>query len=389
MGRPRGHVRQLGPDRWRLYVELDRDPLSGRRRQRTKVIAAANRRAAQDAWSEFAAEARSGTAPPAAGSDATVDELLDRWLDNHDVEASTKADWTDELRRYVRPHIGARAIAGVDAHTIDALYRKLERCGGKDGKALSGATVRHVHTCLRLAFAQAVRWRWIAVNPVLDARPPAVRATEVDPPDVAARAALLAAAAEMGPSWPVALRLAVVTGARRGELCGLQWGDLDLDAGTVTFRRVVRREGSTYVVAPRMKTAASRRTIALGAPTVAALRAWRRLAAERALAAGVGLADSSFVLSADPAGRTFRNPAAVTAKFTRIRERAGQPGVRLHDLRHAFATELLAAGVDVRTVAGRGGWANASVLLRTYAHFVPARDQAAAELLDGLLESGG
>lgn len=75
----------------------------------------------------------------------------------------------------------------------------------------------------------------------------------------------------------------------------------------------------------------------------------------------------------------------MTRRFRRLCDSAGLEGVRLHDLRHYVATQLLAAGVDVRTVAGRLGHRNAATTLNVYAHFVPEADRRAADVLAGLL----
>jgi integrase len=90
------------------------------------------------------------------------------------------------------------------------------------------------------------------------------------------------------------------------------------------------------------------------------------------------------VFAADVEGAVAVDPRVMTRRFNRLRDRLGLE-VRLHDLRHHVATQLLAAGVDVVTVAGRLGQ-DPAVTLRTYSHFVPARDQAAADVMAGLLD---
>lgn len=121
---------------------------------------------------------------------------------------------------------------------------------------------------------------------------------------------------------------------------------------------------------------------------MAVLAAHRRRQAERALAVGTALPKDAYVFAADVAGSRPWNPQVVTHRFERLRRRLGFEGVRLHDLRHYVATQLIAAGVDVRTVAGRLGHANANVTLSTYAAWMPARDQEAASLVGAMLDGG-
>ncbi len=98
------------------------------------------------------------------------------------------------------------------------------------------------------------------------------------------------------------------------------------------------------------------------------------------------IATEAFVFSGDVIGAAPWFPDSVSRRFRRVADEAGLPNVRLHDLRH-YATRLLAAGVDVRTVAGRLGHRNAATTLNVYSHFVPEADRDAAELLAGLLDS--
>lgn len=384
-GRPVGHVKDLGGGRWHLFAEGAPDPVTGQRRKRSRRISATSKK---DALKQLAAFVREVTEDrPLEAEKVTLDELLDAWLAHIDgdiVEGNTWHGWRDSLRRYVRPALGTTRIDRITPYEIDRLYRQLLDGTGHYPRKISGSTVRKVHTPLRLAFAQAIRWHWLTVNPTHDASPPSEGKHELTPPDTAGAARLLVQAEQDDPDFAALVRLAAATGARRGEIVGLHWSDIDLEGGSVAFGRVVKRVGNDHVVKDYPKNSSSRRRVALGGPTVAALKAMRTRSAARALAAGLPL--GPWVFSPDPASRTHAVPNVISLRFRRLVKRTGLVGVRLHDLRHYMATQALGAGVDVRTVAGRGGWSNPTTLLTRYAHWLPARDQAAADVLEGLLE---
>ena len=92
------------------------------------------------------------------------------------------------------------------------------------------------------------------------------------------------------------------------------------------------------------------------------------------------------MLSDAPDGRRPWRPNRLTQAFARLRSPLGLEGVRLHDLRHFQATVLIAAGVDVRTVAGRLGHADPSTTLRIYAAFMEPADRAAARVVEATLD---
>ncbi|HVX17507.1 MAG TPA: site-specific integrase [Acidimicrobiales bacterium] len=318
----------------------------------------------------------------------TVDELLDEFLDQTDAERSTVERWRQALSCQIRPHIGDKPIDAIDVRTLEVLYRRLAEGGGRRGRPLSASTIRKVHVPLRLAFEQARRWGWIAANPAADAHPPKVGRQVVQPPsdDVLDRLIRVAEARDV--DFAVLVRLGVNLGARRGEICALRWSDFDLDGATVTIRRVVQMVGHEAIVVERAKTAASVRSAALGPAVVAALRAMRHRHQERNLALGIG-AEDSYLFGPDKDPRRPMNPGVLNVRWRRLRKAAGVGDVRFHDLRHAVATRMLGQGYDVRTVAGRLGHANASMTLGVYAHFLPARDAAAAVSLEEGIGNGG
>src|SRR5207244_2117089 len=151
------------------------------------------------------------------------------------------------------------------------------------------------------------------------------------------------------PDWATLLWLAMTTGARRGELCGLRWRHVDLDGATVILRTSIGQVG-TRVWEKDTKTHQQRR-VALDTDTVEVLRMHRARAEDEAAAIGRELEADSFVFSLAPDRSTHLLPSSVTQRFGKLAARLGLKA-HIHQLRHYSATELISAGVDIRTVAG-------------------------------------
>ncbi len=129
--------------------------------------------------------------------------------------------------------------------------------------------------------------------------------------------------------------------------------------------------------------------VSLAPATAARLEHYRDVCTERAASVRVALSSDAFVFAVPPHGSWAWRADNVTYRWTRLRSKVGLDGTRLHDLRHYVAAQLLGAGVDPRTVAGRLGHANPNVTMTVYGHFLPEKDRAAADFLDTLLDGGG
>ena len=186
--------------------------------------------------------------------------------------------------------------------------------------------------------------------------------------------------------FAVLLRVAAVTGARRGEVIGLQWRDVGLDRARITVcRSVVRSKDNVRVVRDTTKTN-RHGTVSIDEGTVAVLQAWRARCLETAIASGVVLGEDAFLFSPRPDGRVPRWPKDVNERFVRLRNTLDLSGFTFKDAtRHFVATQLIARGEDVRTVAGRLRHATPSQTLNTYAHFLPERDRQAGEVMGAVL----
>jgi integrase len=372
----KGSMRERRPGVWELIVQLPRDSATGRHRQLSRT-ARGTKRDAQRALAALVTEVSAGKVN---ASNTTMAALLDRWLAQMEGELSptTLREYRRLIIKRIGPDLGKLPLRSITAQRLDAYYAVL----GKE-HGLSPATIRHIHAVLRGALGQAVRWGWVATNPAANASPPKLRKASITPPAIDETQAILAAADEHDPDFGALLHVLAATGARRGEVCGLRWSDLDTAAGTLAIQRAVASvHGGTVV--KDTKTHADRR-IALDPDTLAVLTARRKRQEYVATACAVKLSPDAFMFTSEPDGTQPLHPDTVTGGFRRVCARLGLEGVRLHDLRHLHATQLLAAGVPVRTVSGRLGHANAATTMNVYAAFVEASDRQAAAVIGDLL----
>jgi integrase len=224
----------------------------------------------------------------------------------------------------------------------------------------------------------------VAANVADDASPP----RNARRPIVAVSPEAVTQILEAARSWfAVLFRVAAVTGARRGEMVGLQWRDVDFVGATITVRRsVVRSKESVRVVRDTTKTN-RHGTVSVDVQTIKVLRTWRASCGKNAIACGVTITDDAFLFSPQPDGSIPRWPKDVDYEFVRTRDACGLSGFSFKDAtRHFVATQLIARGEDVRTVAGRLRHATPSQTLNTYAHFLPERDRQAGHVIGSLLD---
>ena len=163
--------------------------------------------------------------PPTAGrtgTQATFGFLLEKWWDQKRgrLSVSTAAEYRRIIDRQVGPALGKVKLSKLTVAQLDDLYLRLERSG------LAPSTVRQVHAVISGVLKQAVKWRWIGYNTARDASLPAARRHRIQPPDPTKVRALMAKAEAHSKEMGLFIRLAALLGARRGELCGLQWDDI-------------------------------------------------------------------------------------------------------------------------------------------------------------------
>jgi integrase len=300
-----------------------------------------------------------------------LSQLLDEWIDIKTPSWAdlTIRDQTSRAKQVAADPIGNMSVASIGVSDVDRWVGRLRRAGVGEG------SIRNQHTVLRSALQQAVRWEWIATNPASSApieSPKRQQQRTLTNDEVRA---VIIAAADVHELAPLAFRLGAEMGARRSELAALRWDKFAGDK-VVVDGQIIVSTNAEGVRAPRLKPTktGSRRVVTLSAPLLAMVEEAR---------AKYGHA-TTWLFTPDVAPP---NPDRIGWWWRRSRELAGiEPHWRLHDLRHWSATEAIASGQDVRTVANRLGHADPAMTLRVYAHAVGAADEALAQILGDALD---
>ncbi|HVB90537.1 MAG TPA: tyrosine-type recombinase/integrase [Acidimicrobiales bacterium] len=389
-----GTMRERSPGHWQLRAFAGPDPVIGKPRQVARTFTGTEHAAAK-ALGNLVAEVESGKFNR---TNVTVGQLLDKWLEG--AERSQRPRTVYENRRKIeariRPTLGAVRLDKLEPDTLDTAY------GRWLDEGLSPATVHKYHAIVSAACNQAVKWGWIDRAPTARATAPRVDRVEMKVPTPEQLTMLVKAAETADPVLATAVALAALTGARRGEIVALKWSDIDLGNGRVRIARsltIARGEQHTGPTKTHQI-----RDIALDPVCVEILkRRWAYM---------VGLSENAesplvpdpYVLSYNANGALAASPDTLTHGFGKLCVAMELPALkklcqtkpkakrtdlgpgerwpfRFHDLRHFSVTTLIAAGVDVRTVADRHGHARATMTLDRYAHALPERDRAAAGIL--------
>ena len=378
-----GSITRASNGTWSFVVDLPE--LNGKRRQ-LRRRGFPTKKAAQAQLTAYLAEKNRGAV--VAPSRTTFGSyLLDVWLParRSSIRPSTAAAYEGIIRNYVLPELGRARLQTVDGAALNRLYHRLLTEGRSEsrrglGPGLSPKTVRNVHGVLTRAMRDAVRWGHLQRNPCDTADPPRGRAPEMRAwtGEEIRRFVKASDSHRWGPVW----MLMASSGMRRGEVLGLRWSDVDLKAGTATIRSTRIRYGKTTTTSTP-KTARGNRTIAIGPTTLAALRAWKKTQTAERLQMGAGWRGEHGLVVTNVDG-SAPNPEAFSNLFAKLVRAAGLPPIRLHDLRHSYATAALAAGVPVKVLSQRIGHADVGVTLTIYAHVMPGDDEEAARRADAL-----
>ncbi|WP_243208562.1 tyrosine-type recombinase/integrase [Oscillibacter hominis] len=294
------------------------------------------------------------------------------------VRPGTLTGYRRYIDSYIKPQLGDKQISLISQQDVQRMYRRLKTDGRihehpELGHQLSDSMVRHIHSMLHAALKDAVQAHVIPRNPT--------EGTTAPKPNYKPKRILTSAeldafleVVEQDELWRDFFQTELMTGLRRGEICGLQWSDFDGEAGTLKVCRTLHSKRKGEYTTGESKTGQGMRTIILPHSVADILRQ------RRADAIGPWI----FPDPVKPEDPVYPNAAYHHMKT--LLQQAGLPSIRFHDLRHTFATHALTSGVDAKTLSGILGHTNASFTLDTYTHVTSDMQKIASGIVGGFME---
>ena len=311
----------------------------------------------------------------------TLGEWMDKWMDEYmifTIKENTIKGYRSQIDHQIKPFIGHKQLASLTTADIQKFYNKIKKEGRVHphpihGHVLSDSMVRKIHMMLHEAMEVAVRERYIVRNPTDNTTIPKKTTTEKQVLDDSQLNRFLEAI-QCEPYWHDFFYVEVMTGLRRGEICGIKWSDIDFNEGTLCIKRSVSTKEGGGVSIGETKTDAGARTIIMP-PSVATLL-W-----EKRSDAVNEWVFPHYTNPSDPL-----HPSSAYKKLKTILKRLELPLLRFHDLRHTFATQATDGGVDPKTLAGILGHTDASFTLDTYTHVTSDMQRGASAIVNNMMQ---
>lgn len=401
MAKGDGSITEVRRGVWRVRIDWGKDPLTGKRVVQSRNVrgSKADARKVRD---QMRKEHESGL--KAEGASTTFGEFAKEWLEGRErskqfAEATLKSNGYEvSLLSSIMGHI---RLADIDAQTAEKALTLI-----KEQRKVSNTTIRKTYITLNQIMSKAVVYDLILRNPCDKIKPP--RVDKVNRKSLSAseyarlvqlletettqrkeeyltkearQTEIKADCRRNGISGIreisdfVAARIAVATGMRLGEVLGLNWGSVNLPEGTLEVKQALTASG--HLKEP--KSISGHRIIALDRATVDYLYSWKVFQSEQFGKIGVKTNDETPVCCSNAC--SFINLANFGHRWRSWADSHGFDGLKFHELRHTQATQLLASGVDVKTVQSRLGHASASLTLDLYAHALPEKDREAADIM--------
>jgi len=365
--------------KWQITIELPHDPVTGKRVRRYKTVEGTKRKA-ERAMEEYIREIEKGY--HVTNSKITVAEWIKTWLEVFiipTVEATTLDRYRGMIRRYIVPLLGSIQVQELRPLTVQAWVNGL-KISPSSGKEMSAATIKHTYHVLKEAMDKAVQAGAIPISPCTGIMLPKGQKKQAVIYDEAQIQQLIQAA--KGTEMELVIDMELCLGLRRGELLGLQWGDIDWENSQVRVsRNRVLADGQVVVKEP--KTEAGIRTIDVPQPLMAKLKQHKTNCAKHQLAMGRLYTVSDYIIVHSDGKPVY--PEYLSQLLTKLQKKAGLPKCRFHDLRHLCASIMLRQGVNVKVAQERLGHKDITTTMNIYSHVLPSSAKEAADKIGELV----
>ena len=375
----KGHIVKRSEKTYSVVVELSRDPLTGKRKQKWFTVKG-NKKEAERFLAKKITDLEENTY--VSETNDTFGQYLEQWLDDYvkdNLRPRTAESYEQLARNHIIPILGKIKLQKLLPNHLSKFYTDRLRNGRMDGNGgLSPRTVRYLHSIIREALNHAVKLQIVNRNVAEAVNPPKNKTSQFHAwTHEEARKFLDSVKDERLYALYV---LALTTGMRRGELLGLCWKDIAFDKRILQVRRALVRANHELIL-QEPKTAKGRRSIPISEMACAALKA--RLKEQELEKKLTDYQEQGFVFTNESGGPL--DPHALTKQFKRYSKKAGLPEIRFHDLRHTHASLLLEQGIHPKAVSERLGHSQISITLDTYTHVIPSLQEQATDQFDKLI----
>lgn len=312
----------------------------------------------------------------------TFSSWLDFWMSEYTTQSckqSTISTYQQQIEKHIKPALGNIKLTAINTMQIQKLLNDLTR-----KKSLAPKSVKNVHGIVHKALAQAVKMHYIPYNPTDACELPRMEKKEIRPLTENEIKAFLCEI-EKGEQFARLFKVALFTGMREGEICGLPWDAVDFKKGTITVKQQLQKEkekgGKFYIAATKNDKT---RTITAAPFVMKILREEKAEQMKLRLKMGFAWDNQWNLVFTYPEG-THTVPRTVLKHFKAVMERIGRPDARFHDLRHTYAVMSLQEGDDPKTVQENLGHATASFTLDVYGHVSAKMKQDSAARMENYI----
>jgi len=371
----RGSIRQRAKGSWSIIIELDKDAVTGKRRQRWLTIKG-DRDTAEKKLTQTLHEIDTGSY--VQPGKVKVSQFLDKWLEAYckpNLTPKALERYESIVRVHLKPALGRLTLPQLRSSHIQALYAQMLN------NELAPRSVRYAHVVLHKSINTALKWGLVGRNAADGVDLPKPRRPEMLTWDETELSTFLEAAKHS--QYFALLYTALFSGARRSELLALRWQDIDLLLGQMSVSRSLHHLRSGEYVFGETKSARSRRMISLSPSAVLVLKAhYDKVRMDLAMLEKP-FADNRLIFC-QLDGHPYR-PETISRAFENLAVRAGVKKIRFHDARHTHASLMLKQGIHPKIVQERLGHSSIAITLDTYSHVAPGLQQAAANRFDEVL----